>query len=158
MSVPSRSTNTAGRFALFEVMFETCDQFVTPDGSGPQLSDNDGTTVSGNFSGFEWSSFACKGEGEESNRGIARAGDVKNFPSLSWNVMRRFVPLEEHHPMLAERDENAFGIPFFEQRFSSAHQIGIFFRRFVWIAPGDSGGQKSFCAVWFYDRHSVPFN
>jgi hypothetical protein len=29
--------------------------------------------------------------------------------------------LEKHHAMLAERDENAFGVPFFEQRFSRAH-------------------------------------
>jgi hypothetical protein len=102
-------------------MSETCDQFVTRDGGGPQLADNHGTTVSGNFSGFEWSSVACKGEGEERDSSIARAGDIKNFPSLSWDVMRRFVPLEKHHAMLAERDENAYGIPFFEQRFSSAH-------------------------------------
>src|SRR5437660_4926474 len=70
--------------------------------------------------------------------------------------MRGFVFLEKHHPMFAECNEEILRVPFFEQRLASAHEIDIFCRRFVRISPRNSGSEKSFCAIRFYNAHPAP--
>src|ERR1700730_2901848 len=158
MSVPSRSRNTAGSFASHEVMFETCDQFVTRHSGSSELADDYGAAMVGNFSGFKRRGVANKREGEKRNSGIACSGDVKNVSGFRRDVMRWLVSLEKHHSMFAKRDQNAFRVPFFERRLPSPGQIDVILWRFVRIAPGNSCGEERFGAVWLHDGHSAPID
>ena len=92
----------------------------------------------GNFRRFNRGRSADKSQGKERNRGVAGAGDIENLSCLRWNVMRRFVLLKEHHPVFAEGDEDIFGFPFLENRFTGAPEIGIFLWSFVRFAPGNA--------------------
>src|SRR6266545_578110 len=124
MMVPSRSTKTAGDSALviFAVLSETGDKLIACHGRCSKLADHNSASVVGDFRRF--------------NR--SRAGDVENLPCLGWDVMRRFVLLEKHHAVFAERDEDIFCFPFLKQRFTGAPQIGIFRRSLVWFSPGNA--------------------
>src|SRR5437667_5155194 len=140
MIVPSRSTKTAGESAsvMFAVFSETGHQFVSRHGCGSKFADHNGASVVGDFCSFNGSRFADESEGKQRYGSVASAGDIENLPCLGWDVMRRFVLLKKHHSMFAERHEDIFRLPFLEERFAGASQIGVFFRSFIWFAPGDA--------------------
>src|SRR5438270_7986975 len=158
MMVPSRSTKTARDFALVEVIFETGDQFVARDRSGSKFADNNRARVIRNLRGLEWRRVADKGESKHCDRSVARARNIEHIARFRRNVMRMFCLLEKHNALFAERDEEILHIPFLKQFFSRANKIEIFLRSYIRIAALNSGGEKSFRAIWFHRRHSGPID
>src|SRR5438067_8891563 len=140
MMVSSRSTKPAGHSAsvMFAVLSKTGDKFVSCDGRCSKFADYNCAGVVGNFRRFNRSRSADEPEGKERNSRVASAGHIENLSCLSRDVMRRFVLLKEHHPMLAERDEDIFCFPILKKRFPGALQIGIFPRSLVWFSPGNA--------------------
>src|SRR6266487_1032236 len=72
--------------------------------------------------------------------------------------MRRFILLEKHHAVFAERDEEILRLPFFEQCFARALKVDILGWRFIRIAPGNTSREKGFGAIRLHHRHSVPID
>src|SRR5438132_11546921 len=140
MMVPSRSTKTAvdSVSVIFAVLSETGDKLIACHGRCSKLADHNSASVVGDFRRFNRSRSADESKGKERNGSVAGAGDVENLPCLGWDVMRRFVLLKKHHAVFAERHEDIFRLPFLEERFAGASQIGVFFRSFIWFAPGDA--------------------
>src|ERR1051325_10193138 len=113
MRVPSRSRKTAGQASLDEaVILKAGDEFVPRRRRRSQFSHDHSAGVICDFSGFVRRGVAAEGEGEESNGGVARAGNVENLPRLGRNMMRLFASLKKHHALLAERDQQKFCAPF----------------------------------------------
>ena len=70
-------------------------------------------------------------KGKERNRGVARTRDIENLASFRADVVRRFVLLEKHHSVFAQRDQDIFSFPFLKKRFTGALKIGILCWSFV---------------------------
>ncbi len=64
------------------------DQFVRRDRGRAEFADHDRAGVIGDFRGFDRRRVAAKREGEERDRGVARAGNIEDLPRLGRNVMR----------------------------------------------------------------------
>src|SRR6266566_4887996 len=110
----------------------------------------------GDFRRLNRSRSANKSKGEKSNGSVARAGDIENLPCLRGNVMRRFVLLEEHHPVFAKRDQNIFCFPFLEKRFACTPEIAILRRNIIRVATGNTSGEQGFRAVWLNYCDTAP--
>src|SRR5439155_23105959 len=158
MMIPQRSTKTAADSAsvMPAVLLETGDKFIARHSSCSEFTHHNCAPVVGDFRRFSRSRSANKSKCEKSNGSIARAGDIENLPCLGGNVMRRFVLLEEHHPVFAERDQNIFCFPFLEKRFACAPEIAILRRNSIRIATGNISGEQSFGAVWLNHRDTAP--
>src|SRR2546427_9327775 len=118
MIVPSRSTKTAAdsALAMFAVLSETSDKFISGHGRRSKFADHDCASVVGDFRCLNRSRSANKSKCEKRNGSITGAGDIENLPCLGWNIMRRFVLLKKHHAVFAERDEDIFRFPSVKQR------------------------------------------
>src|SRR5437867_11403495 len=158
MMVPSRSTKTAADSAsvMPAVLLETGDNFTPRHIGCSEFTYHNCAPVVGDFRRFSRSRSANKSKCKKSNGSIARAGDIENLPCLGGNVMRRFVLLEEHHPVFAERDKNIFCFPFLEKGFACAPEIAILRRNSIRIATGNTSGEQSFRAVWLNHRDTAP--
>src|SRR6266478_1462334 len=158
MMVPSRSTKTAADSALVMStgLLETSDKFIARHSGRSEFTHHNRTPVVGDFRRFNRSRSANKSKCKKSNGSIARAGDIENLPCLGGNVMRRFVLLEEHHPVFAERDKNIFCFPFLEKRFACTPKIAILRRNSIRIATGNISGEQSFRAVWLNHCDTAP--
>src|SRR5947207_10179202 len=127
MMVPSRSTKTAADSAsvMPAVLLETGDKFIARHSGCSEFTYHNCAPVIGDFHRFSRSRSANKSKCKESNGSVARAGDIENLPCLRGNVMRRFVLLEEHHPVFAKGDQNIFRFPFLEKGFARVPEIAI---------------------------------
>src|SRR3954469_7503611 len=113
MSVPSRSRKTAGQLSLDEpVIFKTGEQFGRRHRCRAEFADNDSAGVIGEVRGLDSRGVADKSEGEQSDCGIARARDVKDLARFCRNMVRLLAPLEKHHALLAQRDQQKLALPF----------------------------------------------
>src|SRR5438046_10087232 len=72
--------------------------------------------------------------------------------------MRRVLPLEKHHAVFAERDENMLCFPFFEQFFAGAPKISIVCRSVIRFAPGTASRKDSFGAVRLHSSEATPID
>src|SRR5437867_1658286 len=72
--------------------------------------------------------------------------------------MRRVLPLEKHHAVFAERDENMLCFPFFEQFFAGAPKISIVCRSVIRFAPGNASRKESFGAVRLHHSEATPID
>src|SRR5215510_11405299 len=108
MIVPSRSIKTAGDGAslIFAVRSKTAEEFISRHGRRSKFAHDHSTGVVGNLRRFYRSRAAHESKGEERNRGVACAGDIKNLPSLRADVVGRVILLKKHHPVFAERDQD----------------------------------------------------
>src|SRR5437016_14139999 len=158
MIVPSRSTKTAADSALvmFAILSETGDEFIACHGGRSEFAHHNCASVVGDCRCLNRSRSANKSKCKKSNGSIAGAGNIKNLPCLGWIVMGRFVLLEKHHPVFAERDQNIFCFPFLEKRFACAPEIAILRRNSIRIATGNISGEQSFGAVWLNHRDTAP--
>src|SRR5438046_2642736 len=158
MMVPSRSTKTAADSAsvMPAVLLETGDKFIARHSGCSDVTYSNCAPVSGALLSFCRSRSANKSKREKSNGSVARAGDIENLPCLRGNVMRRFVLLEEHHPVFAKRDQNIFCFPFLEKRFACTPEIAILRRNIIRVATGNTSGEQSFRAVWLNYCDTAP--
>src|SRR6266516_4147306 len=149
MRVPSRSTKTAADSALvmFAILPETGEKFIVRHGCRSEFAHHNCASVVGDFRRLNRRRSANKSKCEKSNGSIAGAGNIENLPRLGWNVMRRFVLLEKHDPVFAERDKNIFCFPFLEKCFACASEIAIMWRHSIRIATRHTSGEQSFRAV-----------
>src|SRR5256885_17211315 len=99
MIVPSRSINTAGDFALVEVMFKAGDQFVAGDSCRAQFPDHYRTGMISNLRSFQRRRVACEREGKHRDGGITRTGHIENVARLGRDVVWSFAFLKKHHSM-----------------------------------------------------------
>src|ERR1051326_7835701 len=160
MMVPSRSINTAGHSAsvMFAVLAETGHEFVSCHRCCSKFSEDNRVAVVGNFGRFKRSRYPRESERKECNCRVASAGAVENLPCLRRDIMRRLVLLKEHHPVLAQSDEDIFGFPFLEEHFAGASKIGVFGGSPVCSSPGNPRAEKRFHAVWLNHRHTAPID
>src|SRR6266436_1473769 len=158
MIVPSRSIKTAAASALvmFAILSETGEKFIARHGGRSEFAHHNCASVVGDFRCLNRSRSANKSKCKKSNGSIAGAGNIKNLPCLGWIVMGRFVLLEKHHPVFAERDENVFCFPFLEKRFACAPEIAVMWRHSIWVATGNTSGEQSFRAVWLNYCDTAP--
>src|SRR6266513_5092725 len=107
MIVPSRSINTAGDSAsrIFAVGSKTGDKFISRHSRSSKFADDYSAPVVGNLRRFNRTRAADEPKREKRNRGVACTGHIENLTSLGADVMRRFVLLEKHHPVFAQRDQ-----------------------------------------------------
>src|ERR1051326_3112307 len=112
MMVPSRWINTAGHSAsvMFAGLAETGHEFVSCHRCCSKFADDNRAALVGNFGRFNRSRSAREYERKECNCRVASAGDVETLPCLRRDIMRRLVLLKEHHPVLAQSDEDIFGL------------------------------------------------
>src|SRR6266436_1535744 len=143
MIVPSRSTKTAADSALvmFAILSETGEKFIARHGGRSEFAHHNCASVVGDFRRLNRSRSANKSKCEKSNGSIAGAGNIENLPCLGWNVMRRFVLLEKHHPVFAKRHQNIFCFPFHEKCFAYATEIDVMWRHSIWVATGNTSGE-----------------
>src|SRR5437868_7663913 len=94
MMVPSRSKKTARVFS--SAIFEILSQFFRRNRCRPQFADNNRAGVIGNVRRLQRSCAAAKREREQSNRGIARARNIKDLLRFGRHVMRLLPRSEEH--------------------------------------------------------------
>ena len=68
---------------------------------GPDFSDNNAGGVVRDYRGFFCGGPRDQGEHEGRDDGVARAGDVEDFPGLRGDVQRRLVDSKERHAIPA---------------------------------------------------------
>src|SRR4029077_1395211 len=158
MIVPSRSIKTAGDSAscIFAVLSKTGDEFISRHSRRSKFAHDYSTPVIGNLRRFNRSRAADEPKCEERNRGVACTRDIENLMSLRADVVRRFVLLKKHHPVLAQCDQDILSLPFLKKCFTGALKISIFCWSFVGVTPGNPSCKERFSAIWFDNRNAAP--
>src|SRR6202171_434578 len=158
MSVPSRSTNTAGDKSLGTrcVLGKIRSNFLAGPRGRAELADHNSAGVFGYFSRFLRGGAATKSQRKHGGGRIACAGNIEDLPRLGRNMMGGLIFLKKHHAVFAERDEKIFLIPLLEQRLARLGKIDIFFWRNIRIAQRNSGGEKRLRPIGSCDGDSRP--
>src|ERR1035441_989136 len=88
-----------------------------------------------------------QGQSEDGNGGIAGAGDVEDGLGAGGRVARRGIAFKQQHAVLAERDEQATGVPQLAQTAAGFEQGMVFKHGRDGFAGRKAGGEKGFGAV-----------